>query len=310
LPRRGTHAQPCAWGVFGGADRVGRLNLVDAAQVRATAASLRSGVPVPLNWRVDRPDPGILGRTPARHTVHRVTDGWDDHLDGFHPQGSSQWDALCHCRHPELGYYNGVASPDELDDGAAVRRELGVHVLAERGIATRFVLADVAAYRAGRGEPWSSHTPFGVDHGLLADVLRGEDVRARPGDLLLLRTGWISDYEALTDRERADFATRPPAWAGLAREPATLAFLWDAGIAGIASDNPTVEVAPCDVGDPAGFLHYQLIPLLGFLLGELFALDELARRCAAHQRWEGMLVAAPLNLPAGVGSPANAIAFV
>jgi hypothetical protein len=69
-------------------------------------------------------------------------------------------------------------------------------------------------------------------------------------------------------------------------------------------------VAPFDVGDPDGFLHYQLIPLLSFLLGELFGLDEVARRCAVQQRWEGMLVAAPLNLRAGVGSPTNAIAFV
>jgi hypothetical protein len=56
-------------------------------------------------------------------------------------------------------------------------------------------------------------------------------------------------------------------------------------------------------------LHWPLIALLGMHLGELWRLDELADECAADGRYEFMLVAKPLNLLGGFGSPANAVAI-
>jgi hypothetical protein len=47
--------------------------------------------------------------------------------------------------------------------------------------------------------------------------------------------------------------------------------------------------------------------MLGTALGELFDFDELAAACRADGRWDFLFVSVPLNLPGGVGSPANAI---
>jgi hypothetical protein len=69
-----------------------------------------------------------------------------------------------------------------------------------------------------------------------------------------------------------------------------------------------VEVFPVDRAK--GFLHRRLIPLQGMALGELWLLDELSRACAEEGRYEFLLVAAPLHLPRGVGSPANAYALL
>ena len=83
-------------------------------------------------------------------------------------------------------------------------------------------------------------------------------------------------------------------------------WLWDRGVAAVATDNPAVEVAP---GDPAvGSLHRRLIPLLGFALGELFDFGRLALDSAADGKYTSLFMAAPLNLPGGVGSPGNAVA--
>jgi hypothetical protein len=49
--------------------------------------------------------------------------------------------------------------------------------------------------------------------------------------------------------------------------------------------------------------------MLGFALAELLDLEDLARACAADGRWEFLFVAAPMHLPGGVGSPANAVAI-
>jgi hypothetical protein len=58
-----------------------------------------------------------------------------------------------------------------------------------------------------------------------------------------------------------------------------------------------------------GMLHRILIPLLGIYIGELWDLDELAQFCADTRRYDAFLTAEPLNIPGGVGSPANAIAI-
>jgi hypothetical protein len=41
----------------------------------------------------------------------------------------------------------------------------------------------------------------------------------------------------------------------------------------------------------------------------MFALDSLAADCAADGRYECLFTSAPLNLPAGVASPPNALAI-
>jgi hypothetical protein len=45
------------------------------------------------------------------------------------------------------------------------------------------------------------------------------------------------------------------------------------------------------------------------VLGELFDFERLAEACAADRRYDFLFVAVPLNLPGGVGSPANAVAI-
>ena len=106
-----------------------------------------------LNWPIDLPGPAILGHESLVHKVRRVEDGLDDSFDSFYPQGSSQWDSLCHMEHPELGAYNGLGYMGDAASVDRIRSEDGIHVWATRGIAGRFVLADLAGYEAFKGQP-------------------------------------------------------------------------------------------------------------------------------------------------------------
>ena len=58
-----------------------------------------------------------------------------------------------------------------------------------------------------------------------------------------------------------------------------------------------------------GLMHRAMIPLLGLAVGELWWLDDLAAACARDGRYESLVVASPLNLVGGVGTPANATAI-
>ena len=58
----------------------------------------------------------------------------------------------------------------------------------------------------------------------------------------------------------------------------------------------------------ASFSLSQRIPHLGLLIGEMWALEELAADCAADGIHEFLLTAAPLPITGAVGSPVNPIA--
>lgn len=307
LPRVAGLDARSAWGVFDPDDHVGTLNLLTEAAVASAAALVRRGAVFPLGWRLELPDPPMFGRKPLQHVVHAFPNGTDDHYDSFYPQGSSQWDALAHIGHPEAGFYGG-RSARLVGDPAT--NPLGIEWWARRGIAGRFVLADVAGRRSRQGRPLDPTLPTPIEVGELEATLSDQGVRLGTGDILLIRFGWIEWYEAAdaTIRQRvADLGHTPTP--GLAQDEATAAWLWDHHVAAVAADNPGVEVYPADPLHLEQFLHYRLLTFLGMALGELFQLDQLAADCARDGVYEGLFTAAPLNKQSGSGSPANALAL-
>jgi len=121
-----------------------------------------------------------------------------------------------------------------------------------------------------------------------------------------VRTGWYQGYAQLDAAAREAYSTEPH-FAGLRADESMARMIWNAHPAALCCDNPAVEVVP---GDPqVGSLHRRLLPTLGTALGEMFALDELAAACRSDGRFTFFFVAAPLNLPNGIGSPGNAVAI-
>jgi kynurenine formamidase len=118
-------------------------------------------------------------------------------------------------------------------------------------------------------------------------------------------------YETATAAEREYAAGSPELIKspGLAHDESVAEWLWDHQISAVACDNPTLEAQPVEFSTVNGFLHYQLIALLGMAIGELFQLDLLAADCAADGVYEGMFTSAPLNKVGGSGSTANALAI-
>jgi kynurenine formamidase len=296
-----------AWGLFGESDEVGTLNLLTPDLVRRAASLVRWGTVFPLNWRMDLPAPPLLGRGAVRRVEKDLGPGTDDYYDDFYPQASSQWDALRHVGHPTYGYYNGFPLEDPRDLGAP---HLGIDQWAVRGIAGRFVLADVDRYRSLRGHPFRHGERAPVTVAELDGVLAAQQVTLDHGDILLLRFGWITWYGQLdvAQREMLSMARMFPA-PGLAAEERTAEWLWDHAVAAVASDTPALEAMPFDRSSVEGFLHYRLVVFLGMAVGEMFDLDALADDCAANHVYEGLFVSAPLNYPGGSGSPANALAI-
>jgi kynurenine formamidase len=307
-----------AWGVFGADDELGTLNHLTAERVRAAAGSIRSGERISLNLSLLEFDPPIIAhRGVPRHEVFGLNEFHrDDRIDGFFPQASTQLDGLRHFGHPDLGFYNG-ADPARLIAGSP---ELGIQNVARSGVAGRGLLIDVAGYRESIGRPIDQQSAEHIPVADLDAALAWQGSELLPGDILLVRTGWLAAV-------RAPGAVRPvvPRSPGLAPRQETAAWLWDHRVALAAADNIALEAWPpgesevvveaeesgrMERSSHTGMLHRILIPLLGLTIGELWDLDALAVACRARGAYDVFLTAEPLDFPGGVGSPANALAIL
>jgi Putative cyclase len=302
-----------SWGLWGDDDRLGCLNLLTPDAARRGIRSGVDGRTFPLDLDLSLPDPPLFGRTRYRHDVVWLPSGQghDETLSDWNPQASSQWDGFRHIRSAVHGFYNGIADEDH-----------GVEHWARRGITTRGVLADVAAWRAAQGRPIDPSAPDVIEPDDLSACLEAAQVAIEPGDILLVRTGWLSWYRTLDAPARRDVSAALVT-CGLRPGRASAGWLWDHRLAAVAADNPGLEVMPprrvlsADErrrlrDDPGAYdelmLHPALLPLLGMPIGELWDLDALAGACAADGRYTFLLTSAPIHLRRGVGSPPNALA--
>lgn len=302
-----------SWGLWGpiGTDKRGTLNLLTPERVVRASASIRTGKVFGLSLAATVPSPPLFGRPSFRHeVVGEVGQHHDDVLHDFNTQASSQWDGFRHVVHPIHGYYGGV--PDE---------EHGMQHWFDR-IVGRCVLVDIGRWREAQGRPLACDKPDPITPGDVRGCIADQGTPVEVGDILLLRTGWLTWYRSRTDDERveigfaADLATP-----GLIPGEETLRLLWNLHIAAIAADNPSLEVFPLGTFTdrsvvredksrwPEVFMHTALLPLLGLPLGELFDLDALAEDCATTGTYDAFFTSSPLHIPQGVASPPNAVAI-
>lgn len=307
LPEVADTGERHAWDVWGRDDELGSLNRVGPDQVKAASRLVRAGDIVSLTLPVNEPDPGIFpDRKPYEHTVEVTRGGRDDKVDNLYLQFSSQWDGLRHVRFKQHGYWGGREEED-LDTSDA----LGIDRWAARGPMGRGVLIDVARHFEQKGTPLAPNEKFEVTAELIEEIAAAEGVEILSGDFLVMRTGWIEWYRALTQEAREDLrgtVGHGLSTPGLESSQATAAFLWDHGVVSVAADNIACECLPVD--REKGFLHRRMIPLLGMAIGEFWWLPELSEHCASTGHYDFMLVSAALRIPRGVGSPANAYALV
>ena len=267
-----------------------------------------------LDYPADAFDPGMsLKRSAPRHTIysshlaHR-----DDYLDGYYLQGSTQIDGLRHRRADDVCFYNRTPD-DRIVEGTP---DLGVQEWAENPITGRAILIDLDGYRSSLGEPidHAAGEPLGLD--LVQAAIAAQSLRTRPGDILMLHTGWCEWFLALATEDKQRIRESRKA-SGIAQSQEFVAWAWDSQFAVVAADNfafeclPVVAESPFQLPAPNdhGMMHQQLLAKLGMPLGELWKLGPLARHMRTTGRWDAFISIKPLNITGGTGSPSNATAI-
>ncbi|KAK7913892.1 hypothetical protein PG985_011595, partial [Apiospora marii] len=316
LDKNGPHGN--SWGLWGPDDQLGTLNhLTDEVVSTAANENIRTGHRISLNWSMtgaSKPrfprkllEQKLINKAPLKHAHD---DEWS-----FNSQCSSQWDGFRHYAYQkEALYYMGRTA----EDFAASPVPNGIQHVSQRGIAGRVVFIDwytwATEYKSLEVDAMSSYAiPFPE----LLEALRFQGLDPatafRPGDILLVRSGYLAQYEGMTEARRAEldrrYQTSKPDNIGLRPSRELLAFLWDNRLAAVAGDSRSFEAWPCAEPDSDWHLHEWLLAGWGMPIGELFYLEGLARHCKAVGRWTFFLASAPMNVPGGVASPPNALAF-
>lgn len=296
------------WGRWGATDEVGAFNYLTGERRAAAAQLVRSGEVLSLSLPLDGegPQTGAYGRTNPLHFMLQdggdIASGAQDHMlnrytdDAIYMplQCSTQWDALAHIFHEGRMYNDrGV----EFVDSSGAHRN-AITAVKDR-IVGRGVLLDVPRHR---GVAWvAASEPIHGDE--LAACAAAEGVDVGPGDLVLVRTGQLAEVRARGSW--GNYAGGPAP--GLAVD--TCHYFCPREVSAVATDTWGVEPQPNETDDIFQPLHVILLVNAGMLLGEMFDLETLGERCAAERRYEFLLVAAPLNVTGGVGSPINPLAI-
>jgi kynurenine formamidase len=289
------------WGRWGAQDERGALNLITPERVREAAQGVRTGKVYPLGLPIQRsgiPLADYRG-TPQRLTLTNHDDeylaqayggapgtGFNEDVFVFAAHTSTHMDALGHVyAHGRL--YNGFA-------GDAVSPYSGApHCGIDKvgAVAGRGVLIDVAAAKGvALLEPGYVITPED-----LTTALDRQGLDLRPGDLVLIRTGWI---EAFLRDPALDTSTMAGIGLAAAR------YLAAQDVAVVGADNVAVEAMPFDEGTFLG-VHVVLLVEHGIHLVENLHLGELA----ADGCHEFLLALAPLRVTGATGSPLTPFAI-
>ncbi|KAF2024041.1 hypothetical protein EK21DRAFT_104958 [Setomelanomma holmii] len=287
----------------------------------------RSGRRTTLAWNMNQLNVANFNRQPAQHHIVSLLGGlaFDD-VYVFNPQQSFQWDGLRHFSgpfssvdgsEPKRLYYGGVEAKEITNRNSD---RIGMQHWAQEGICGRGVLLDYTSYAERHGINYSAFSDHSIPLHTLLDVAKEQNLQFLRGDILFVRIGLVDEWEKrMGDAERNAYATiTTPQHAGVEGTMEMLRWIWDTGIAAVAGDAVSFEVYPpkkvferegTTEMVPGLFMHEVLLAGWGMPIGELFDLERLNAMCKEEGRWDFFLSSAPLNMPGGVSSPPNSIAF-
>ena len=288
------------WGRWGPDDQLGAANLITPEKRLAALGLATEGITVSLAHRLlkDEADDVPL---PFGHSMLGVPDeaaasaffgGVSDRYEiSYHGYSHSHIDSLCHILHKGR-MYNGF-SQDTISEAGCSHASIAN---LQGGIVTRGVLVDVPRLKGvSYLEPG---TPIYVEDLDAWEEMAG--VTVQPGDAVFIRTGrWA---------RRAEVGPWNISQNAAGLHASTMPWFKSRDVSFMGSD-AALDVVPSLVEDVRLPVHLLTIVAMGVDLFDNQDLEALAETAGSLNRWEFTLVAGPLAVENGTGSPVNALAI-
>lgn len=295
---------------YGKDDELGTLNRLSDSIVKSAASEIQTGTRINIDWPLDaQGDLPFFGRQQFHKEVYqkppRIV---NDDVWTFNTQSSSQWDGLRHFGYQkEEKFYNGVTL-DHIHGTNGVEKSNvnGIGAWADQGICGRGILLDYHEWRLKQGRPHAAFETGHISADDLKAVAKDQGTEIKFGDILIIRSGYMAAYNALTRPEIEKMrAKQPLTFTGIEQSDEMMEFLWT-NFSAAGGDHPSLEAWPTQ---KEYALHEVLLAGWGMPIGELFDLEKLGEHCKRVGRWSFFLVSKPVNVPGGVASPPNGVAI-
>ncbi|MBP5858554.1 cyclase family protein [Marivibrio halodurans] len=286
------------WGRWGPEDEAGTLNLITPDKVTAAAGLVSVGRVLSLAQPLSSATPMARHRHGFAHFMDR--DGGDYAAGGKRPGGfqfaedtimmpvhtGTHIDALCHAWYDDRLYNEFSGDSIRSTKGGQF---CGIDKMPP--LFTRGILLDAVAQRGEVFPPGET-----ITLNILKAALSATGREIEPGDVVLIRTGWLESH---IGRTGVSLDTEP----GIDVEGAE--WLAESGVAALGADNFAIETIPFPAG--AVFpVHQRLIRDYGMPLLEGLVLAPLAKAGAKSF----LFSAAPIPIVGGTGSPLAPIAVL
>ena len=250
LPLDPSFPTKAAWGVWGAADELGALNHITDGTIRSASSEISLGLAIPLNLQLDMPGPPPNpARKPLQH-FYQPGDGYTDDVVVMNTQVSTQFDGLRHFPYSTNNsvetyqWYNDLIADYNDVIGPSPSTVLGIQVAAQKGIAVRGVLLDWARWMDSQNKTFDAFSSTSITADELDAVAEWQGLPAdwaRPGDALVLRTGWVRQYQTLNQTESVLLPISAGNWIGMDASEASLRWLWEKKLSLVGADNPAFE---------------------------------------------------------------------
>ncbi|MFP6826912.1 MAG: cyclase family protein [Pseudohongiellaceae bacterium] len=288
------------WGRWGADDQLGAANLITPAKRLEAIATVTEGITVSLEHLLltetapDVPQPfqrRVLAVPEATAEPDFFGAVSDNYSISYHGYSHSHVDSLCHIFYKGK-MYNGKDQSTVTEAGCATNSIANL----QGGIVTRGVLIDIPLLK-------------GVDYLEPGTPIYQEDLEAfeemtgvvvRPGDAVFVRTGRWARRAALGPWVVAQGA------AGL--HASAMPWIKARDVAFLGSDVAS-DVVPSQIEGVQLPVHQLTIVAMGVDLFDNQDLEAVAETAARLNRWEFLVVAAPLAVEGGTGSPVNVLAI-
>ncbi len=281
------------WGRWGEDDQLGTLNLQSPESVLRALQLVRRGKVYNLSVPLAEHGPQAPMFHKTWQTTSLYTSPEPDAVDfagdvvTMVTQSGTHLCGLSHCW-TDNTLWNGVGHDRITSYGSAWAGVENIPAFVSRG-----VMLDIAKFK-------------GVEHLGLGEVVTAEDMEAcaaaqgtavEPGDVLLVRTGWLKLFES--DRERWEQGCPGP-------DASCTAWLREKDVMAIGADNLAVEADVRANPFPTRLkLHLTAMRDLGVYMIATLDLEALA----ADEVHEFLFIAAPLRMPGATASPLTPLAL-
>jgi hypothetical protein len=250
LPLNASYPTKAAWGVWGANDELGALNHITNETIISAASEIQLGLAIPLNLELDMPGPPPNpNRKPLQH-IFQPGDGYTDDVVVMNTQVSTQFDGLRHFPYSvnnsvdTYQWYNDLIADYNDVIGSAPTTVLGVQASAQKGIAVRGVLFDWAGWKDSKNETFDAFTATSISTEELDEVAKWQgmpDDWSKPGDMLIIRTGWNRQYKTLNKTEEILLPQGNGNSIGMEASDESLRWLWEKKLSLVGADNPAFE---------------------------------------------------------------------